>query len=120
MQHNSPRSNKEVLSPAILRYRLKLIGSLSRKAMEAGNNNDLDLAFLNITKALALSQELDKKCLEAKLLNNLGILYTMQGTWDTALLKYDQALDMVARHYGTDNVLYRTLQKNILYLFRPV
>ncbi|CCK81462.1 uncharacterized protein TOL2_C33050 [Desulfobacula toluolica Tol2] len=88
--------------------------------MEAGNNGDFDTAFLNITEALDHTRALDKKCLEAKLLNNLGILYTMQGAWDTALLNYDESLDIVVKYYGNTNFLYRTLQKNIQYLLIPM
>lgn len=100
-----------------LRSLLKLIGQLSRSGMKAGNEGDFQNAFLNLEDALSLSRELDKKCLEAKLLNNLGILHTLSGRWDRALAVYDQSLTLVSDHYGTKNFLYRTVQKNIGYLF---
>ena len=87
--------------------------------MAAGNAGDFDKAFFNMEEALSLSRELDKKCLEAKLLNNLGLLYTMDGAWDQAMLSYDRSMAIVTRHYGTQNILYKTLQKNILYLYEP-
>jgi len=120
MQHNKGRSDQKAkVSPKTLKYLLKMIGNLSRTGMQAGNNGDFDQAFSNMNEALDYTKELDKKCLEAKLLNNFGLLYTMQGAWDKAMLKYEQSLDIVVAHYGTSNILYRTLQKNILYLFKP-
>lgn len=94
-----------------------MIGNLSRTGMKAGNTGDFGMAFLNIEDALSLSRDLNKKCLEAKLLNNLGILHTMNGTWDKAMVAYDESLNIVSDHYGTRNFLYKTLQKNIGYLF---
>ncbi|WP_321492005.1 tetratricopeptide repeat protein [uncultured Desulfobacter sp.] len=99
-----------------LRSQLKDIGSLNRSAMAAGNAGKLDTAFKNMNKALDLTRELDKKCLTAKLLNNLGNLHTMSGEWDKALLSYDQSMTIVTEHYGTDNTLFKTLQKNLVYL----
>ncbi len=100
-----------------LRSLLKLIGNLSRTGMYAGNNGDFDKAFLCLEDALALSRDLDKKCLEAKLLNNLGNLHTMNGSIDKAMAAYDESMHIVCDHYGTGNFLYKTLQKNIAYLF---
>jgi tetratricopeptide (TPR) repeat protein len=116
MQHK--RTDKEKLPPAMLRKVLKLIGNLSRTGMEAGNKGNFDKAFLNMEDAMSYAKELDKKCLEAKLLNNMGLLHTMQGSWDTAMLTYEKCMDIVVTHYGTQNILYKTLQKNIAYLFK--
>ena len=86
-----------------LRTQLKLIGSLSRAGMSAGNKGDFDSAFGNITDALFFARKLNKDCLVAKLLNNLGILYTQKGIWDKALLSYEQSMDIVSENYGTQN-----------------
>ena len=110
-------SPKQPLTRGFLRSLLKQIGNLNRTGMRAGNAGEFDMAFLNIEEALSLSQDLGKKCLEAKLLNNLGNLYTMNGTWDKAMETYDRSMSLVTRHYGTQNILYKTLQKNIGYLF---
>ncbi len=99
-----------------LRSILKDIGFLNRTAMAAGNAGRFDTAFRNLNQALDITRRLDKKCLVAKFLNNLGNLYTMSGEWDKALLAYEQSLSIVTEHYGTDNILYKTLQKNLVYL----
>lgn len=113
----SDTSRNKPVSPGNLRSLLKLIGQLSRTGMKAGNEGDFQNAFLNLEDALSLSRDLDKKCLEAKLLNNLGILHTLNGRWDRAMSVYDQSLTLVSDHYGKGNFLYRTVQKNIGYLF---
>ncbi len=99
-----------------LNSQLKDIGLLNRTAMAAGNAGKFDKAFKNINQALDMTRELNKDCLVAKLLNNLGNLYTMSKEWDKALLAYDQSMSIVTEHYGTDNILYKTLQKNLVYL----
>ncbi len=118
MAHNKKQTSKRKkdLSPMELKSILKLIGGLSRTGMEAGNLGNFDKAFINLEDALALCRDLNKKCLEAKLLNNLGILYTLSGAWDKALIQYDRSMDIVSGHYGKNNFLYKTLQKNIGYL----
>jgi tetratricopeptide (TPR) repeat protein len=99
-----------------LRSMLKDIGFMNRTAMAAGNAGKFDTAFKNMDQALNLTGELKKECLRAKLLNNLGNLHTMSGQWDKALLCYDQSMSIMTEHYGTDNILYKTLQKNLVYL----
>ena len=106
------------LTSEVLKCLLKQIGNLSRTGMEAGNFGNFEKAFLNLEEALSLCRELDKKCLEAKLLNNLGILYAQSGTWDRAMESYDRSMQIVTRHYGIGNILYKTLQKNISCLFQ--
>lgn len=99
-----------------LRSMLKDIGFMNRTAMAAGNAGKFDTAFKNMNQALDLTRKLKKECLVAKLLNNLGNLHTMSGQWDKALLSYEQSKSIVTEHYGTDNILYKTLQKNLVYL----
>lgn len=116
--HNNENTKKaKLLSKTDLRAQLRLVGSLSRTGMNAGNKGDFESAFGNIEDALFLAKELNKECLVAKLLNNLGILHTQKGAWDKALLSYEQSMDIVVHHHGTQNYLYKTLQKNISYLF---
>ena len=100
-----------------LKLMLKLIGTLSRSGMVAGNNGDFDSAFHNCRQALLLAKELKKECLVAKLLNNLGILYHQSGAWDKALLSYEKSMSIVIKNYGQQNFLYKTIQKNITCLF---
>ncbi|MCG8615859.1 MAG: tetratricopeptide repeat protein [Desulfobacterales bacterium] len=111
------KSDRSKLPRQELKLMLKLIGTLSRSGMAAGNNGDFDSAFHNCNRALLLAMQINKKCLVAKLLNNLGILYYQYGAWDQALLSYEKSMRIVTRHYGQQNVLYKTIQKNITCLF---
>lgn len=100
-----------------LKSMLKLIGALSRSGMVAGNNGDFDSAFNHCKRALLLAMELKKECLVAKILNNLGILYCQSGAWDKALLSYEKSMSIVTENYGQNNILYKTIQKNVTSLF---
>lgn len=111
------KSNHYRLPKQKLKLMLKSIGTLSRTGMFDGNNGDFDSAFHNCNQALLLAMELNKKCLVAKLLNNLGILYYQSGAWDQALLSYERSMSIVIKHYGQHNVLYKTIQKNISCMF---
>ena len=110
------RPNATQLSAQDYKMMLKEIGNLNRRGMQHANDGDLSTAFLRIDAGLSLARVLDKKCIEAKLLNSLGILYTMDHQWDKALLTYDQAMKIVNEYYGKENILYQTLGKNIAYL----
>lgn len=111
------KSNHSKLPKRELKLMLKLIGTLSRSGMVAGNNGDFDSAFHNCKQALLLAMQLKKECLVAKLLNNLGILYYQSGAWDEALLSYEKSMSIVVQNYGQHNLLYKTIQKNITCLF---
>ena len=106
------------LSAQEYKQTLKRIGILNRAGMEYANEKQFPEAFLKIDTALCLARRLNKKCIEAKVLNSLGIFYTMVKQWDQALLCYDEAIGLVADHYGTDNILFQTLGKNMAYLLR--
>lgn len=102
-----------------LKKQLKEIGHLNRSGMQAGNNEDFKDAHERLESALKLSEKLGKHCLEAKIRNNMGILFAMQGKWDKALFAYDDAMEIIDRQYGKDNFFYRLLQKNILQILQP-
>ena len=110
-------SSSTRLSPQEYKQTLKRIGILNRTGMEYANQGNFPEAFIKIDTALHLAQKINKKCIEAKVLNSLGIVYTMVKQWDEALLCYDEAIGIVADHYGTENVLFQTLGKNLSYLF---
>ena len=95
---------------------LKRIGTLNRKGMTLAAKGDFSTAFLQLSFALALTRSLNHRCLEAKILNSLGQLYSLEKRWDTALLTYGEAMSMAADHCGEDSPLMKTLGRNILRL----
>lgn len=97
----------------------KMIRTLTLRAMAAGNEENFESAILNMELALWITQSLEKKCLEAALLNNLGLLYTMQGIWDKAMLTFDRAMEIASVSCTSHDSFLSTLKKNITCLFDP-
>ncbi len=97
----------------------EMIRTLTLRAMAAGNDGDFKTAFSNMELALWMTQSLEKKCLEAALLNNLGLLYTMQGVWDKAMLIFDQSMEIALDSCTSQGNFLSILNKNISCLFDP-
>ncbi|WP_300465273.1 tetratricopeptide repeat protein [Desulfobacula sp.] len=96
-----------------------MIETLTLRATAAGNDDDFKTAFLNMELALWMTQSLEKKCLEAVLLNNLGLLYTMQGAWDRAILTFDHSMEIAFDSCTSQGNFLTILNKNISCLFDP-
>lgn len=97
----------------------EMIVTLTLRAMAAGNDDDFKTAFSNMELALWMSQSLEKKGLEAALLNNLGLLYTMQGAWDRAMLTFDHSMEIAFDSCTSQGNFLSILNKNISCLFDP-
>ena len=54
-----------------------------------------------------------KKGLEAVLLNNLGLLYTLRGAWDRALLFFDSAMTLAMAAGPANDRFLSTIKSNI-------
>lgn len=118
---NSPKKNNgHSTSPHELSDMERVVEVLTLRAMAAGNDRDFKTAFSNMEAALCLSQNLEKKCLEAVLLNNMGLLHTLKGTWDRAMLFYDRSMELAIESCPSSNEHFLTiLKKNISCLFDP-
>lgn len=97
----------------------KMIGILTLRAMAAGNDGDFNTAFLNMELALWITQNLEKRCLEAVILNNMGLLFTMQRIWDRAMLTFDRSMEIASASCTSQRNFLPTLSKNISCLFDP-
>ena len=95
------------------------IETLTLRAMTAGNSGDFETAYPNLDLALWFSQSLDKKCLEAVLLNNMGILHTLEGAWDKAMLCFERSMEIAMVSCPSDDKFLATISKNISCLFDP-
>lgn len=82
--------------------------------MAACNEGRLEEAEAKLTRALDQARATGIKCLEAKILNNLGIIYTFQGAWDKALLIYEKALDIIEHKIGKNNWFHAAVQRNLM------
>lgn len=97
----------------------KVVETLTLKAMAAGNDGDFNTAFSTMEVALWISQSLENKCLEAVLLNNMGLLYTMNGAWDRAMLTFDHSMEIAIAFCPSNDNFLTTLKRNIFCLFNP-
>lgn len=116
---SSGRSNDNFSSSDYQTQIEEMIGTLTLRAMAAGNDGNFKTAFLNMELALWMTQSLEKKCLEATLLNNLGLLYTMQGAWDKAMLTFDHSMEIAFDSCTSQGNFLSILNKNISCLFDP-
>ena len=113
-QNNDPFQPSEYLAEMD-----NVIRTITLRGMTAGNDGDFDTAFLHMELALWLAQRLENKCLEATLLNNMGLLYTMQGAWDRALLTFDRAMEIALVFCRSHDKFLSILKKNTASLFDP-
>ena len=119
-EKNRPGENNDDFTPSdYLTETDNMVRTLTFRAMSAGNDGDFNSAFSDMELALWMSQSLGKKCLEATLLNNLGLLYTMQGAWDKALLTFDRSMEIALDSCSSHGDFLSTLDKNISCLFDP-
>jgi lipopolysaccharide biosynthesis glycosyltransferase len=118
-KNSSGKNNDHFTSHDNLTVMDKMISTLALRGMASGNDGDFNTAFLNMELALWMTQHLNKKCLEAVLLNNLGLLYTMQGAWDKAMLTFDCAMEIAFEFCTSNDNFLSTLNKNISCLFDP-
>lgn len=88
---------------------LKIISNLNKTGMEACNGGRLVEAEANLRAALDEVRMLGSKCYEAKILNNLGIVYEVWGCADAARSHYEEAMKLVEEKIGRNNRLYEIL-----------
>jgi len=95
------------------KQRLKKIGRLNRDGMTDGNLGNLEGAEAKLAEALREARIDGHPLLHAKILNDIGIIYSFKGAWDRALVSFDDALKLTVAHRGENNYLFRTIAKNI-------
>jgi len=71
------------------------VGRLNRTGMEACRKGEFDEAEESLLLALRLVQTKGGNCTEAKIQNNLGIVYELKGQNDKAVHHYRNALDIM-------------------------
>ena len=91
-------------------------GQLNRSGMEDLNQGRVLEAKEKLLCALAQVRAVGSVCYEAKILNNLGLVYHRQGDRFGAGRHYRSALSIVEDKIGTDNMLYGTICKNLVTL----
>lgn len=74
---------------------MSVIGKLNRRGMEACRKGLFTEAETDLLAALEQSLIAGSRCMEAKIQNNLGILYELNGKRDRARLHYGKALQLM-------------------------
>ena len=116
---NSEESNDSFSSSDYQTQIEEMVETLTLRAMAAGNDGDFNTAISNMELAFWITQSLEKKCLRAVLLNNLGLIYTMQGAWDTAMLTFDRSMEIASGSCSNQGNFLSILKRNISCLFDP-
>ncbi len=86
---------------------------LSREGMDACQRGELENALFQLHMALKISLTFSKRILEAKVRNNLGVVYLIKKEPEKALLHLCAAQYAILKEAGSNNSLYQSIRKNI-------
>lgn len=93
--------------------RAKRIINLHRTGMDACQAGDLDGALGKLRAALQEVRKIGLECYQAKIMNNLGIVFEMKGEPGKAKFHYQAALEMVQEKLGGNATLCRVMEQNL-------
>jgi Flp pilus assembly protein TadD len=79
------------------------IGKLNRRGMEACRQGRLEEAEITLMFALMEARKQNARCFEAKVHNNLGIVYELRGSFAKAKHAYGEALKIYEAKVGTSH-----------------
>ena len=88
-------------------------GMLNRTGMEACGKGQFDEAEVKLLSALRLIQTRGGKCSEAKIHNNLGIVYELQGRHQKALHHYRNALELMESRKAVKHPLHTRVTQSL-------
>ncbi len=91
----------------------KAIGALNREGMKACNEGRLDEAVVLLRRAVDQARSMGAATYEAKLRNNLGLVFCVSGQPREAESHLRLALAQVERRVGRDNTLYARIERNL-------
>jgi hypothetical protein len=83
-----------------LKQSMREIAGLNRTGMEAGNSGDFGTAHQRLDLSLDRSCTLNRSCLEAKILNNKGVLLYMEGIWGKVFFRYQETMGTLSGFSG--------------------
>lgn len=98
--------------------RVSITGSLSRQGMDAclQGNHDKALALLNealqSVRAFKACKPKAAAVQESRILNNIGLVHQLAGNRETARIRFDQALALLAEQGHTDTPLSQVVAAN--------
>ena len=92
---------------------VKAVGQLSRTGMKAYEAGDVPGAEFFLHQALLRAKGMKSPVLEAKILNNIGLILVLSGRKGDAVGYLQSALEKVQDTVGCDNKLHTVLSKNL-------
>lgn len=93
--------------------RAKHIINLHRTGMDACQSGDLESAVGKLRTALREVRKIGLECYQAKIMNNLGIVFEMKGEPLEARDHYQAALEMAQNKLGGDAVICQVMEENL-------
>ncbi|MGE4193966.1 MAG: tetratricopeptide repeat protein [Pseudodesulfovibrio sp.] len=92
---------------------LKKLGLLNRQGMLACNEGRCEDALFQLTQADRLARSMESPLHEAKVRNNMGVVYQMNGKFEEARVCFRMAADRAVAGAGDGNCLHRTINRNL-------
>jgi len=92
---------------------LKKLGLLNRQGMLACNEGRPEDALFQLTQADRLARTMQSPLHEAKVRNNMGLVYQMSGKFEEARVCFRMAADRAVAGAGDNNCLHRTINRNL-------
>ena len=92
---------------------MSVIGKLSRSGMEACRKGLFKDAESCLLSALEQARARGSACIEAKIRNNLGILYELQEAREKARHHYGNALSLMRTKLSADHPLHARLMRSL-------
>ena len=92
---------------------VKAVGQLSRTGMKAYEAGDVMGAEFLLHQALLRAQGMNSPVLEAKILNNIGLVSALTGRKADAVRHLQTALEKVRNRVGCENKLHALLVRNL-------
>jgi hypothetical protein len=93
--------------------KLKKLGALNREGMRACNEGRPGDALFQLTQADGLARSMNAPLHEAKVRNNMALVYQMSGKYEEARVSFRIAADRAVAGGGEGNVLHRIIQRNL-------
>jgi len=90
------------------------IHRLNRKGMEALNNGEYKLAMSCLGDAACEASKRGALMNEARIRNNLGLVFLVMGDNEKAREQFTFALEIITHRIGRDNVLFKAVHSNAL------
>jgi len=100
--------------------RAKRIINLHRTGMDACQSGDLDGAVGKLRTALREVRKIGLQCYQAKIMNNLGIVFELKGEPLEARDHYQAALEMAQDKLGGNAVLCQVMEENLERVSRQI